>query len=121
MMGIQQLLLCFGALFVSLANGAKIRRVKAGKKYKEHESVHIVVNKVGYVFFVVVSERQCRPNVDTKARARPQRSSKMAQRNQLNLEDPRPFSSAPKYGLTYALCLFVLLDLFFFLVCASAL
>lgn len=26
---------------------AKIKRVKAGKVYKDHEEVHIVVNKVG--------------------------------------------------------------------------
>ena len=26
---------------------SKVRRVKAGKVYEEHEAVHIVVNKVG--------------------------------------------------------------------------
>ena len=27
--------------------GAKIKRVKAGKQYEQHDAVHIVVNKVG--------------------------------------------------------------------------
>ena len=27
--------------------GRRVRRVKAGKQYAEHEAVHIVVNKVG--------------------------------------------------------------------------
>jgi hypothetical protein len=31
----------------ALTGGAKIRRAKAGKIYKEHDAVHIVVNKVG--------------------------------------------------------------------------
>ena len=28
-------------------SATKIKRVKAGKDYKDHEEVHIVVNKVG--------------------------------------------------------------------------
>lgn len=31
----------------ALVLGAKVIRVKAGREYKEHEEVHIVVNKVG--------------------------------------------------------------------------
>jgi hypothetical protein len=31
------------------ADGAKVKRVKAGKKYNDHDAVHIVVNKVGCV------------------------------------------------------------------------
>jgi hypothetical protein len=31
------------------AEGAKVKRVKAGKKYNVHDAVHIVVNKVGCV------------------------------------------------------------------------
>ncbi|VEU40686.1 unnamed protein product [Pseudo-nitzschia multistriata] len=49
MLGKQTILLLLG-LFSSIAivDGAKkIRRVKSGKIYKEHENVHIVVNKVG--------------------------------------------------------------------------
>jgi hypothetical protein len=34
---------------LSLGDGAKVKRVKAGKHYKEHDDVHLVVNKVGYV------------------------------------------------------------------------
>ncbi len=30
-----------------LVDGAKLRRVKSGKKYELHENVNIVVNKVG--------------------------------------------------------------------------
>jgi Endomembrane protein 70 len=46
------LVLLFGVPL--LVDGAKkrVKRVKAGKKYTEHEEVHIVVNKVGYVFAV---------------------------------------------------------------------
>ena len=31
----------------SLVDGKKIARVKAGKVHREHDPVHIVVNKVG--------------------------------------------------------------------------
>jgi hypothetical protein len=34
-------------LSACIADAYKIRRVKAGKVYEQHESVHIVVNKVG--------------------------------------------------------------------------
>ena len=34
-------------LLSSIDVHAKIKRVAAGKKYAEHESVHIVVNKIG--------------------------------------------------------------------------
>lgn len=34
-------------LVIGLADGAKIKRVKEGKKYQLHDAVHIVVNKVG--------------------------------------------------------------------------
>lgn len=38
----------FGTLlFADRISGAKVKRVKAGKVYKEHDPVHIVVNKVG--------------------------------------------------------------------------
>ena len=30
-------------------SGAKVRRVKAGMRYKKHDPVHVVVNKVGCV------------------------------------------------------------------------
>jgi hypothetical protein len=33
---------------LSVADG-KIKRVQAGRRYKDHDAVHIVVNKVGYV------------------------------------------------------------------------
>ena len=36
-------------LFASLTEGGKVKRVKAGKTYKQHDPVHLVVNKVGYV------------------------------------------------------------------------
>lgn len=32
---------------VALTDGAKVKRVKAGRVHAEHDSVHIVVNKVG--------------------------------------------------------------------------
>ena len=35
------------SLSLPLTGGAKVKRVKAGKFYKEHDAVHIVVNKVG--------------------------------------------------------------------------
>lgn len=36
--------------FAGVSDGAaKVKRVKAGKNYKTHDAVHIVVNKVGYV------------------------------------------------------------------------
>jgi len=41
------LLLLSLVCFSPLAEGKKIKRVKAGKKYKDHEAVHIVVNKIG--------------------------------------------------------------------------
>lgn len=48
-MGVVQHLLLL-ALAATAVNGAKkIRRVQAGRKYQEHDDVHIVVNKVGYV------------------------------------------------------------------------
>mmetsp|Transcript_16358 Transcript_16358/g.35861 ORF Transcript_16358/g.35861 Transcript_16358/m.35861 type:complete len:628 (-) Transcript_16358:100-1983(-) len=34
-------------ILASAANGLKVRRVQAGTRYKEHDPVHIVVNKVG--------------------------------------------------------------------------
>lgn len=39
----------FAALLLLLlsAEAKKVPRVKAGKQYKEHNPVHIVVNKVG--------------------------------------------------------------------------
>lgn len=37
---------CLLALF-SRVQGGSIRRVRAGKRYKDHDAVHIVVNKVG--------------------------------------------------------------------------
>jgi hypothetical protein len=33
---------------LSVADG-KIKRVQAGRRYADHDAVHIVVNKVGYV------------------------------------------------------------------------
>jgi hypothetical protein len=33
--------------FIWEADAAKVKRVPAGKKYKDHDPVHIVVNKVG--------------------------------------------------------------------------
>jgi hypothetical protein len=42
------MLRCLVLLLLSLtADGARVKRVKAGMKYKEHDAVHIVVNKVG--------------------------------------------------------------------------
>ena len=38
------LLVCASSLGV---DGAKVKRVKAGRKYNVHDAVHIVVNKVG--------------------------------------------------------------------------
>ena len=35
--------------FSGAAAGKKIKRVKAGKVYSDHDPVHIVVNKVGCV------------------------------------------------------------------------
>jgi hypothetical protein len=35
-------------LLLTGVNG-KIKRVKAGQRYTQHDPVHIVVNKVGYV------------------------------------------------------------------------
>jgi hypothetical protein len=43
----ERLLIAGYVLFTSVANGLRIRRVKAGQHYKEHDPVHIVVNKVG--------------------------------------------------------------------------
>jgi hypothetical protein len=37
---------CLLALFSSV-QGSRIRRVRAGQRYKDHDAVHIVVNKVG--------------------------------------------------------------------------
>jgi len=34
-------------LFSIAADGARIKRVKAGMHYKKHDPVHVVVNKVG--------------------------------------------------------------------------
>jgi hypothetical protein len=39
------LLACIG--LISVAGAAKVKRVKAGMKYKENDPVHVVVNKVG--------------------------------------------------------------------------
>jgi hypothetical protein len=46
---LRALLLLLLAAPLLLVDGAKkrVKRVKAGKKYTEHEEVHIVVNKVG--------------------------------------------------------------------------
>lgn len=41
------LLLLASVLPSLLVEGSKVKRVKAGKIYKEHEAVHVVVNKVG--------------------------------------------------------------------------
>ena len=47
-MGVSNALRVVLLVLLSLtAVDAKIRRVKAGKRYKEHEAVHVVVNKVG--------------------------------------------------------------------------
>jgi hypothetical protein len=35
------------AVNAKMSSWSKVRRVKAGKVYEEHEAVHIVVNKVG--------------------------------------------------------------------------
>ena len=32
---------------IDLIDSARVKRVKAGKIYKDHDPVHIVVNKVG--------------------------------------------------------------------------
>jgi hypothetical protein len=43
-----KLLILLGLLSSSFtADSARVKRVKAGKVYKEHDPVHIVVNKVG--------------------------------------------------------------------------
>lgn len=34
-------------LLVSVCEGKKVKRVKAGKRYNDHDDVHLVVNKVG--------------------------------------------------------------------------
>jgi uncharacterized protein (UPF0218 family) len=44
----------FGAILLVLLStlsvvDGKIKRVQAGRRYKDHDAVHIVVNKVGYV------------------------------------------------------------------------
>lgn len=36
-------------LHTDTAGAAKVKRVKAGKKYAAHDAVHLVVNKVGCV------------------------------------------------------------------------
>jgi hypothetical protein len=42
------LLLLLGSVLPSLlVEGIKVKRVKAGKSYVDHEAVHVVVNKVG--------------------------------------------------------------------------
>lgn len=46
----------------------KVRRVKAGKHYKTHDPVHIVVNKVGYVF---VFSKKDRKEASTPPRPQP--------------------------------------------------
>jgi len=40
-------------LLVVSTEAKKVARVKAGRKYNEHEPVHIVVNKVGYVIQIL--------------------------------------------------------------------
>eukprot|EP00537_Pseudo-nitzschia_pungens_P004756 CAMPEP_0172376938 /NCGR_PEP_ID=MMETSP1060-20121228/68644_1 /TAXON_ID=37318 /ORGANISM="Pseudo-nitzschia pungens, Strain cf. cingulata" /LENGTH=627 /DNA_ID=CAMNT_0013104603 /DNA_START=45 /DNA_END=1928 /DNA_ORIENTATION=+ len=48
MIGKQTVLLALGLLSsIVLSDGAKIKRVKSGKTYEQHENVHVVVNKVG--------------------------------------------------------------------------
>lgn len=39
--------------FFFSGGAAKIKRVKAGKTYADHDPVHIVVNKVGYVLLLL--------------------------------------------------------------------
>jgi uncharacterized protein (UPF0218 family) len=44
----------FGAILLVLLStlgvvDGKIKRVQAGRRYQDHDAVHIVVNKVGYV------------------------------------------------------------------------
>jgi hypothetical protein len=40
--------LLLGSVLPSLlVEGVKVHRVKAGKIYKEHDAIHVVVNKVG--------------------------------------------------------------------------
>jgi hypothetical protein len=41
------LFLIVGSVQGKTSSWSKVRRVKAGKFYDEHEAVHIVVNKVG--------------------------------------------------------------------------
>jgi hypothetical protein len=41
------LFLLIGVANAKTSSWSKVRRVKAGKIYDEHEAVHIVVNKVG--------------------------------------------------------------------------
>lgn len=43
------LLLTATAVDSKTSSWTKVRRVKAGKVYDDHEAAHIVVNKVGYV------------------------------------------------------------------------
>jgi hypothetical protein len=38
---------CLLTLFSRSVEGGRIRRVRAGARYKDHDEVHIVVNKVG--------------------------------------------------------------------------
>jgi hypothetical protein len=48
MIGKKVLLLLLGILSSPASiESAKVKRVKAGKIYKEHDQVHVVVNKVG--------------------------------------------------------------------------
>lgn len=42
-----KLLLLPAFLFVDVVGAKKVKRVKAGQTYKAHDSVHIVVNKIG--------------------------------------------------------------------------
>jgi hypothetical protein len=48
------LLLLAATVDSKTSSWTKVRRVKAGKVYDEHEAAHIVVNKVGYVFLYSV-------------------------------------------------------------------
>jgi len=48
MYGLSKKLTLWGLFWSTiLTDAVKVRRVKAGKFYKEHDAVHVVVNKVG--------------------------------------------------------------------------
>ena len=48
MIGKRIALLLLGPLLSAvITDGARVKRIKSGKVYAQHEAVHIVVNKVG--------------------------------------------------------------------------